>query len=247
VGVAVPIPEPLVPVALPVVVPTRQRVLELCGSLGMSALLAAVLCILWAAVRRTNDLAEMGGYFFLTMACCWAVLIPAKIWATRVEDSWRRRLVLLCLGLGVGLLALWLEGYDLRALFAPESRAAAAEVGDEVPPEEALPAPRNWTLGGLFHSGTALPIAACYLSYFGLAFFVLRWWKMADRRRPQRFSLYAVLTAGFWGYVLQMLWPPPTQPVGFVALVMASVIIQLVSPWEAPPPRPGRRLRLRYS
>jgi hypothetical protein len=247
--VAVPIQEPEpVPVALPVVVPVRQRVQELCGSLGMAALLTAVLCILWAAVRRTNDLTEIGGYFFLTVASCWAVLIPAKLWATRVEDSWRRRLVLLCLGLAVGLEALWLEGHDLPDLLSPGARATAADVGVEVPVPEVVPAPRRgWLLDGLFRTGTDLPVAACYLSYFGLAFFVLRWWKLADRRRPQRFSLFSVLAAGFWGYILLVLWPPPSPPVGFVTLVMASVIIQLVSPWEAPPPRRSRRLRLRYA
>ena len=57
----------------------------------------------------------------------------------------------------------------------------------------------------LFRDGPDLPVAACYLSYFGLAFFALRWWRMADRRRPQRFSLFAVLAAGFWGSLLLLL------------------------------------------
>ena len=36
--------------------------------------------------------------------------------------------------------------------------------------------------------GQDVPVAACYLAYFGLAFFLVRWWKMADRRRRHRFS-----------------------------------------------------------
>jgi hypothetical protein len=32
-----------------------------------------------------------------------------------------------------------------------------------------------------------------------------------------------------------------------VALVMASAIVQMVSPWEEPPPPVTRRLRLRYA
>ena len=95
------------------------------------------------------------------------------------------------------------------------------------------------------------PVAACYLSYFGLAFFALRWWKMADRRRPQRFSIFSVLAAAFWAYLLLVLWPFSQQtlgePHGVVALVMTAVIIQLVSPWEQPPPPLPRRLRLRYA
>ena len=49
---------------------------------------------------------------------------------------------------------------------------------------------------------------ASYISYFALAFFALRWWRMADRRRPQRFSFAPVLAAGFWGLVLLLLVRP---------------------------------------
>jgi hypothetical protein len=90
-----------------------------------------------------------------------------------------------------------------------------------------------------------VPVAACYLSYFGLAFFVLRWWKLAERRRPQRFSLFAVLAAAFWGLVLFALWPGAQAALGIMTLVMAAVIIQLVSPWEPAPPAGARKLRLR--
>jgi hypothetical protein len=267
---ATPVPPEPVPVALPVVVPVRKRLLELCGSMGMAALLAGILGILWAAIRRTNDLAEIGTYYFLTVAACWAVLIPAKIWTTRVEDSWRRRVAMMCLGLLIGVQALWLEGHELPELFTAQARAAADEAAEvrakvalaerngalrelvqkgHIPPEveQGVPPRRGWLMPSLFRGGEAVPVAACYLAYFGLAFFLLRWWKMADRRRPQRFSLYAVLAAGFWGYVLLLVWPPPSAPAGFVALVMAAVIVQLVSPWEQPPPARGRRLRLRYA
>jgi Na+/melibiose symporter-like transporter len=106
----------------------------------------------------------------------------------------------------------------------------------------------RWTVISVLPRGTEVPVAACYLSYFGLAFFALRWWKMADRRRPQRFSLYSVFAAGFIAYLLLFLWPRPSAPVGVVSLIMASVIIQLVSPWEQQPPPPrNKRLRLRYA
>jgi hypothetical protein len=239
----VPAPPPPVP-PTPVVLPVRKRLMEMCGSMVMATLLAALLCTVWAAVRRTNDLTEIGSYFFLTVAACWAIIVPARLWTVRVEDSWRRRMLLMCLGLGIGVEALWLEGYELSDLFGPEARAAAQ------PPVEAPQSwreKRGWSLAHFFRDGPDLPVAACYLSYFGLAFFALRWWKMADRRRAQRFSLFAVLSAGFWGYVLLLLWPRPSAPVGFVSLVMTSVIVQLVSPWEQPPPPPSRRLRLRYA
>jgi len=90
---------------------------------------------------------------------------------------------------------------------------------------------------------------ASYLSYYALAFFALRWWRMTDRRRPQRFSFAPLLASGFWAWVLALLIKPHSYPMwsGAVVLVLASAIVQLVSPWEQPPPPASKRLRLRYA
>jgi serine/threonine protein kinase len=90
---------------------------------------------------------------------------------------------------------------------------------------------------------------AGYVSYYALAFFALRWWRMTDRRRPQRFSFAPLLASGFWGWVLVLLVRPYNQPLwgGAVVLVLTSAILQLVSPWEQPPPPASKRLRLRYA
>ena len=55
------------------------------------------------------------------------------------------------------------------------------------------------------------------------------------------------MAAGFWALLLLFLWPFPDNPYGALALVLAAVIVQWVSPWEPPPPQPARRLRLRYA
>ncbi|HEV3118168.1 MAG TPA: hypothetical protein VGY58_14045, partial [Gemmataceae bacterium] len=91
----------------------------------------------------------------------------------------------------------------------------------------------------------ALPNAAGYLSYFALAFFALRWWKLAERRRPHRFSFAPVLAAGFWGLALLLVWQDPWR--GTLVLTNTAAIVQLVSPWEQPPPAVARRVRLRYA
>jgi hypothetical protein len=85
--------------------------------------------------------------------------------------------------------------------------------------------------------------ALATLSYFGVTFFALRWWRLSDRRRSQRFSFAPILAAGVWGYLLLLLWP---QWRGALALVVSSAIVQLVSPWQAPPAPVAKRLRLRY-
>jgi len=88
-------------------------------------------------------------------------------------------------------------------------------------------------------------MVACYLSYFGVAFFAMRWWRLSERRRSHRFSLMAVLAAGCWAFLLMMVLMPGRElPPALASLVLSAVVIQLVSPWQAPPPRPKRRLRL---
>ena len=40
------------------------------------------------------------------------VTLPTRLWsALRLDDSWSRRLVLMCAGFAVGLFGLWLAGY----------------------------------------------------------------------------------------------------------------------------------------
>src|SRR5207253_2482162 len=166
--------------------------------------------------------------YFLTVATCWAVLVPAKVWNNRRGDSWARRIVMMGLGVGVGLAAVWLDGWGV--LPTPGS------ADDSVPVvKTALSFPfeaTSWTLAG-------------HLAYFALALFVLRWWKLADRRRAHRFSFAPILAAGFWGLVLLSVWQEPWR--GTLVLTTAAAIIQLVSPWEQPPPPVARRMRLGYA
>jgi eukaryotic-like serine/threonine-protein kinase len=256
-----------IPVALPVVQSLRSRLAELSGSMAMAALVALLLCIVWAAVIRTNDLARIAPYYFLTVACAWAVLAPSKLlWTTRLEDSWRRRVVMMCSGVCIGGLALWLEGFEMPALMAREARAdqgsANISVAAPSPPGNmvgvSVEAPvsritRHWYGGGLLVRGQDVPVAAGYLAYFGLSFFLLRWWKMADRRRCHRFSFWSVAVAALICWLVMLLIGPTEdrfkaaildQATVIVAPVMAAVVIQLVSPWEAARPRQSRKLRL---
>ena len=87
---------------------------------------------------------------------------------------------------------------------------------------------------------------AGYITYFAVAFFALRWWRLADPRRPMRFSFLPLLAAGFWSLLPLGIWQQPWWW-AVAALVMTSAIVQVVSPWEPPPPPNYRRLRLRYS
>ncbi|MGL4555373.1 MAG: serine/threonine protein kinase [Gemmataceae bacterium] len=98
--------------------------------------------------------------------------------------------------------------------------------------------------------GTKLADEAHYVGYYALGFFALRWWEMTGRRREQRFALVPLVLAGVvGGALLVVLRPPHPAGPGLAAgiLVMTAAIVQLVSPWEPPPPRAARRTRLRYA
>lgn len=240
----VPIRLEEIPAVLPVV-STRGQMAELAGSLALSAVLAALLATLYAALARVHNWSEVGLVMFLTVAVCWAVLIPAKLWNGRAGDSWLRRVAMMVLGTAVGCVALWLNGIgpSLPNLspFEPVYDEAYVQHGG---------GPRTTPI--VTRSTPSNPgninVVAGYLSYFALSLCVLRWWKMADRNRAHRFSCFPVIAAGFWALVLYaLIWPRGEAPYGAIALVTAAVIVQWVSPWEQPPPRAARRLRLRYA
>jgi hypothetical protein len=223
---AAPRQEPVL-TALPAIT-LREQVQELCGSMALTVVFAALATILWAALgQKRIELAELSTIFFLTVAASWAILVPAKFWTERRGDPWTRRVVMMILGGLVGLGGLWLEGWS-----------------PGLPPEANNELVAGSALSSLFPADVATE--ASYFSYYAMAFFALRWWRMTARRRGQRFSFAPILAAGFWALALMLLIRPHHWP-GAVVLVLASTIVQLVSPWEQPPPPPAKRMRLRYA
>ena len=236
----------------------RQQVAELCGSLALAPVVAAFFSTLWMSVSSLTAKGnvpgnvpasavdtEIGFCFFLTVAICWAVLVPAKLWSGRKGDSGLRRGVMTVMGVMVGLAALWMGGWIL----APQPEPAVTQLARMVhdpggnPPAEVNLDPTRATL---FQNSEDIYTAARYLTYFGLIFFAVRWWKMADRHRSQRFSFAPILVVGFWALALLLVGLGP-QPQGAVALVLAAAIVQLVSPWQPLPPPVMKRMRLRYT
>jgi hypothetical protein len=205
--------------------PLRVRLGELAGSMLLSALFAGIAAVLLAALRLSDDVSTLGTMFFQTVAVCWAVLIPAKFWVSKSNDEWGRRLVLMACGALVGLGALWLDGWTPGQ---PQENGFI-------------------TAGSQASSWHSNPVAvgAGLVSYFGLALGLLRWWKVADRRRGSWFSFFPVLATGIWALMLLVVWPAKDRPIGVAALILASMIVQWVSPWQPPPPPAPKRLKLR--
>ena len=208
--------------AIPTVLPVltfRAQLLELLSSLVLAALFVGIGAMVWAV----KDAHNAPSLFFLAVVASWAVLIPSKVWSERRGDSWTRRIVLLLIGAGVGVAALWMEGWKPGVAFDPSD-------GDGFVRTTLL------RPGGLNE--------AAFLSYYALAFFAVRWWRMADRRRARRFSLFPVLASGAWSLLLLLLVGSQFWH-GAVALMMTAAVVQLASPWEQPAGPAPKRLRLR--
>lgn len=205
------------------------KVGELCGSMALSAVLAALAALLWAGLGNTREWTDLGSLLFLTVGVTWSVLLPTKFWAPRRKDSWARRVTMLAMGVSVGILSLWVDGAVIHRYSPPEMPALEQSEARTASLAQAVP-------GDL--AEIAKPI-----TYFAVAFFALRWWRMSDPRRSRRFSFAPILATGCWSALLLLIW---TQWRAALALVLASAIVQLVSPWDQPPPVVGKRLRLRY-
>jgi hypothetical protein len=197
---------------------------ELFGSLVLVLPLAVLGLLAWATLTVEGEPATLVRFLLLTVCACWAVLVPAKFWTGRTGHERLRRLVMLLLGGLVGLLGLFLDGWTAH------------------PP----PASGSWELslvGLLFAGNLALATQVGYVVYFASVFAVMRWWLLADRHRPSRFSLAPVLAAVFWSLVLLLLGRPQPQ-LGVGVVVLASMVVQLVSPWEPRPRTASKRWRL---
>jgi hypothetical protein len=233
-----------------VLVPTsmRERWSELTGMLLWSVVFSGLLAAGWSILFGRGELSPLLRMFYLTLAGSWAVLIPSKLSPpTPGEDSWSRRLVLMALGFGVGVFALWLDGYQIPLPWTPGAEQADI-FRPWTPDPNAGSMAHNSPFRWLFSDNRSMPVMACYLGYFGLMFLVLRWWKTTEERRSKRFGFKPVVAAALWGYLLLFLLPGlPQRQLGFMTMVLTAVVCQLVSPWKEPAPARGKRLRLGYA
>jgi hypothetical protein len=215
--------------ALPATLTTRERLQELSTSMLASVVVAALCTIIWAALARGQrypHLSEVLGSFQLLVASCWAVVIPAKLWeGNRFLDGWSRRTMMLLLGVGLGLLAGWMN---------PSKTTYTIEADGTIPQ------------GLIWHY-------ADFACYFGVLFFVLRWWTLGERQRTRRFSLLSTLWTGCIGLALTLIWGKLDRPLDGTVLhypilvTLAAGIVQVVSPWSPPLPKPARKQKLRLT
>jgi|GEM_PF-758075 len=196
----------------------RPRLSELAGSFALTPLIAALCTAPWVFFTSNESWSLLGRVFLISTALTWGTLLVARPLPTP-KHAWTRRFHMLFVGLAVGFFAFWLDGWAI-----PRGGTAADSTKDLVIANYARVSPENFST------------AMRYLFYFGLTTAAVRWWKMADPKRKERFKLWPVVAAGIWGWVLMFMWPWDSSPaaLAFAPLVIAAVCVQVTSPWNPP-------------
>src|SRR5262249_10485750 len=154
--------------------------------------------------------------FFICLGGAWGILIANFWWRQSVDEAPRRRVIQALIGFGLGLLAVWLDGFQLPwpGMSVEEMDSLRPLVG----PESELP--RHRFFDGLYPPNRSIPVLAGSLAYFGLMLAILRWWRLPAQGRERRFELSSVLGVAFWAYVLLFLLPATQQrQEAFLAMV----------------------------
>lgn len=209
---------------------------ELARSLVLAACLALVGSLTYAWLLMWGEWQRTAPAFFLAVATAWTVMLANRLWRRRSDDSLGMRLLLGGAGVGLGVLAVWLEGYAMTPT-PGEIDALAAH---------SRPSTRHPFFGALYADNRWLSVLVGHVAYYGLMLAALRWWRLADVRRSSRFAVEHVLACAFWAFVLLFLLPTADERrIGFSTFVLAAVVTQVACPRREPDPAPSKRLRLR--
>jgi serine/threonine protein kinase len=210
---------------------TRHKLRELSSSLtkaGGICLLASLLVgLIFSATLPWTAVAEM---FVLSTVISWGILLLGRD-PPRTNNEWGRRGLQLLLGVGVGLLGAWLDGWSIpRSPQWGSSRDLVLPNGYRLSPE-------------------LLGVGLRYCLYFGLTMAAIRWWRLTDRNRKRWFRFRSLIPPTLWafGFLLLSLGELAGMFIFAAPIVIAAVALQWSAPWvpPAPPPAPIQPLRLR--
>jgi eukaryotic-like serine/threonine-protein kinase len=214
-------PAKVVPQAQPVVETWRDRLIGTTGAMIKVPFITALALIPYAIVAQTDDWSLLGRLLLISTALSWAMIVGAAHMGYHAKDDWPARLRMLFVGALVGGLVFWTEGWTLPK-YAPNQPISADETTVF----------RVFTL-----PAEALSSGLRYLLYFGVLLAIVRWWKTTAINRKERFSLFPLMVAAFWSWILLFLWPMSTSTLitgALVPMVLATVAVQVASPWAAP-------------
>lgn len=196
--------------------PIGTRIGELTGGYFAAAILSGLISVaLIAAVDQFNpNMATLSLYSWLAISSTlgsWAVLSVGKFCEGVESDAWRRRAVLLALGLGLG--------------------AAAWGLSDQVLLLNLENADHTWqNVDTAFPAATNANLLTRFLVFFAAVFAIPGWWKQTDPLRKSRVNLFTLGWCVLWSGLVSLLWPFP-QPWGLMLAATVSLSTQLAAPW----------------
>ncbi len=210
----------------------RDRLTDVLGAMLQVPVIIAVGIIPWMAISRTGDWGSIGKMSLVSLALAWALLAGSGRAGFKASDSWARRFRYASLGVLVGLMAFWLEGW----------------IGPSIEePLEDSPVANSYVFGWVSMPPESVPAFTGYALYFGCVLGAARWWRTVAKDRKDRFSVFPPFVAAFWGGVMSFLWPwnASNLEYGMYPLILATTAVQWVSPWVPPPPPMPRKLKWR--
>jgi serine/threonine protein kinase len=169
----------------------------------------------------------LGGIAWLglmTLLTSWVIIVFARRWESRPEDSIVFRFVLMAAGLLLGAASFQISEY----LMVPWNAISWIDTSEI----EVFDGSINRSWKG-FYDAKGVPVLAGHMAFFACMMWILRWWRQSDTLRKKRFSIWTIL----WSMTLTALvqgifyFPGPWH----VLLAGAtSFVIQMASPWQEP-------------
>jgi hypothetical protein len=212
--------------------PTSTRLVELGSSMSTSVIALAIFGVV--ALFATTSVFDRGfeNIGSLELApIAWSAVVAAvgsaamlffgKLWEREGEATFRRRVVMLGAGAGLGAFAYALASFLMLPTLSID-QGLARETSFALPPA--------------LYSADGSPYLAALMAHFAVLFAGLRWWKVSDPLRRRRFSLWATAVAVVAEWGLHQVLPIP-QPFGMIAVGMLAASVQFAAPWENPKQR----------
>ncbi len=192
----------------------RERCVELLESLLFSAAVAVVSSIIAVAWQRGDSGKEAGAWFAITGTLgAWGILALSKLWEGKKGEQILRRSATMVVGLGVGAASFGLERLLMVQLpFQQPMRPAPWHV--------------NWSF---YNHLDGAPHFEAYLVYFGLLFFVVPFWRQANRFRRSRVKIGSLALTLTVAMLLNLICPFP-QPWGAIVAGIVSLSVQVATP-----------------
>jgi serine/threonine protein kinase len=175
----------------------------------------------WAAV------AWMG---IMSVLSTWTILSLARRWESRTEDSIAFRFAMFIAGLILGAVSFQLSEYLLvpwEAISNPNSGIRIRVLDKNI-----LENTYNRTWKG-FYDPQGIPTLAGHMAYFGLLFWIVRWWRQSDILRKKKFSYWIICWSMIAAGLVQLLFYFPS-PWTYWFAGITSLAVQVASPWIDP-------------